>query len=226
MPKLYAFIEITEEEKENFLTRLAGGAVLANEIDRKLTTQIVGDDEEIGETISGLVDKFGVTWDARFHGVAKNTNKDGSWKRTKGLSDAVKAEADAYEAAQKAAFNAAPAVTATTETAAAPVTLPTTTETAPAVTLPGEPAAAAPVVGMPGMPGAELPMPTAEVAPAPISYEEVVEIFQKLGTAKPAVAANWQAIYADAGIADPQSLKTDESARRRLADQLNKLLAA
>lgn len=229
MPTLNISIQITDEERENFLTRLAGGTVLSNEIDRKATATITGDGEEDGPAVNDATDKFGVPWDARFHGVARNQNKDGSWKRTKGLSDAVKAEADAYETAAKAAHVAATnAAVAVATAAAAPVAAPVTAEApvtaaAPAG-LPG--AAAAAPVGMPGMPGAELPAPVAVVAPAPISYEEVVAKWQQLGTVKPAVAADWQGIYAAVQITDANVLKTDETVRRRLADHIDALIAA
>lgn len=209
--------DVADDEFENFMTRLAGGAVLSNEIPRNTTVNTGGDDDEGPvNTAAPAINEQGVPWDARYHGKAKNINADKSWKRIKGLSDALKAEADAFEAAAKAAFEAAKvaAVTAVApvavvETAAAPVALPVT--------------AAAPVVGLPvaGMPG--LPLPTAAVEPPPVSYEDVVAKFGAVAATHPHVTATYAAIYAECGIDDPNKLMTEETLRRKLFDKLTEI---
>jgi hypothetical protein len=215
--KFTVTFDVSDSEFENFMVRLGGGAVLNKEIPRNttVTSEEVGDGDE-GEAITGTTDKFGVTWDARYHSTTKNTNKDGSWKRVKGLSDAAKAEADVYEAAQKAAAVtvAAPVV---------PLTLPVA-ETAPVVAE----TVAAPVVGLPtGLPtGAApigLPMPVAPVTPPPVTYEEVVAKYQAVAAVNPGAVADYVALYASVGITDPNALQTDETLRRKLFDKLTEL---
>jgi hypothetical protein len=221
--KFTVTFDVADDEFENFMTRLSGGKIFEGEIPRNLTLNTGEGDEGDGPVNTGSVDKFGVTWDARFHGVAKNTNKDGSWKRTKGLSDAVKAEADAYEAAQKAAFTGNVTGPAVTEPTPAPVAAPVTA--APVA----EPAPVAAPVGMPGLPvaaPAALPLPVAPVAKPPISYEEVVALFGQASAKDPSIAANFAQLYAECGISDPNALTTDETLRRKLADRLEAVIAA
>lgn len=214
---------VAEDEYQNFMTRLAGGTVLSNEIPRSNTTTITtaGEDDGDGpaDANAPAVNEQGVPWDARYHGAAKKINADKSWKRIKGLTDAQKAEADAFEAAAKAAFTAP--VVETVVTAA-----PTVIETALPVVV--ETPAPAPVVGLPvtapavtTMPG--LPMPAAVVTPPPVSYEEVVAKFGAVATTHPFVTSTYEAIYAECGINDANKLTTDETLRRKLFDKLTEI---
>ncbi|QIG75237.1 putative ribonuclease E/G family protein [Rhizobium phage RHph_Y52] len=224
--KFTVTFDVTDEEFSNFMTRCSGNAVLSNEIPRNTTVTVDGDDEGPVNTNAPAVDSAGVPYDARYHAKTKNFKDDGTWKRAKGLSDALKAEADAFEANAKAAHVAASvaALAATT----APVTAPAVAETP--VTLPvAETPAPAPVVGLPtgapavvaAMPG--LPMPAAPVAPPPVTYEEVVAKYQAVAQTHTTHVADWQALYASCGIADPNHLTTDETLRRKLFDKLDEI---
>ncbi len=205
---------VAEDEYQNFMTRLAGGTVLSNEIPRSNTTTITtaGEDDGDGpaDANAPAVNEQGVPWDARYHGAAKKINADKSWKRIKGLTDAQKAEADAFEAAAKAAFAAATVQVVET-------TAPVVETAAPVVGLP----VTAPV-GLPvGIPG--LPMPVAAVTPPPVSYDEVVALFGTVATTHPSVVTDYLAIYAECGIDDANKLTTDETLRRKLFDKLTEI---
>jgi hypothetical protein len=215
--------DVADDEFENFMTRLAGGAVLSNEIPRntKVNTGDAGEDDEgPADANAPAINELGVPWDARYHGKAKNINADKSWKRIKGLSDALKAEADAFEAAAKAAFAATPVQVVE---ATAPVVVETALPVVVAET-------AAPVVGLPvtapvglptGIPG--LPMPVAVVTPPPVTYEEVVALFGAVAATHPSVVPNYLAIYAECGIDDANKLTNDETLRRKLFDKLTEI---
>ncbi|QIG67336.1 putative ribonuclease E/G family protein [Rhizobium phage RHph_TM3_3_9] len=221
--KFTVTFDVTDEEFSNFMTRCSGNAVLSNEIPRNTTVTVDGDsDEGPVNTNAPAVDSAGVPYDARYHAKTKNFKEDGTWKRAKGLSDALKAEADAFEANAKAAFaaaSAAPVVAASTAPVAELTTYPVAETPAPAAPVVGLPTGAPAVVT--GMPG--LPMPTAPVAPPPVTYEEVVAKYQAVAQTHAAHVADWQALYASCGITDPNSLTTDETLRRKLFDKLDEI---
>lgn len=77
---------------------------------------------------------------------------------------------------------------------------------------PAEPAAPAAPVGLPGMPA----------APTPVSYEEVVALYQAAVAKKPDLDV--AGLYAAAGVTDPNVLNTDEGAALRI--ELAKLFKA
>lgn len=135
------------------------------------------------------VDKNGVVWDARYHASSKALNADGTWRRRRGLSDAETAEAEAYEKGGET-------MTVSTADGSATVTV-----TDGSVTVEAEP------FTMPGLPG----LPT---APAPVSYEEVVKLYQAAMTKNPALDV--QGLYAKAGVTDPNVLNTDAGAPFRI----------
>ena len=70
------------------------------------------------------LDKEGIPWDARIHGKAKNKNKDGTWRLTKGIDKdmvaTVKAELLAAAGASPDADKESPATTAAPAAPAAP----------------------------------------------------------------------------------------------------------
>lgn len=184
-------IEVTDEEMANFLGRMSGAD------GRKVIPQTVeADEDEAPAADAPAVDKNGVAWHATYHSSSKALNADGTWRRRKGMSDAEKAAADAYD--KSAVVVEDTGVT----TASEPVTL----------AVPSLPVAA-PVALPVGMPG----LPTAAPAPVPVSYEEVVALFGQAVAKDASVSANFNDLYAKAGITDPQVLTTDEGAAQRVA---------
>lgn len=197
MPRINFFIDVTEEEMSNFLARMSGGD------GRKVTAQAdtASDDDGPAATNAPATDKNGVAWDARYHASSKAMNADGTWRARKNMSDAEKAEAEAYNKAGNA-----PAVTPSlpAEPAASTQSVPAVPSEAPA--LPAAPAA---------MPG--LPMPAA--APQPVSYEEVVAAYTAAIGKNPSLDV--AGLYAKAGVTDPNTLTTDAGAAQRI--ELKKL---
>lgn len=186
-------IEVSDEEMANFLARMSGA-------DGRKVTQ-TDDENEAPAADAPATDKNGVAWDARYHASSKALNADGTWRRKRGLSDADSAAADALVGNAPAATPSAPA------DVAAP------TPSTPVV--PSEPAAPAmptlPVApAMPGLPTA------APAAPAPVSYDEVVALFQQAVAKDASVSANFAELYAKAGITDPNTLTTDAGAEQRI----------
>lgn len=194
MPNITVTVPVTDLELANFLKRLSGGD------GREINVSTSSEDEETVNTEAPETDKNNVAWDARFHASTKAVNADGSWKRKRGLSDAEKAEADVYDATGNAPVAAPPT----------PVTEPVAPVVAPPAPVPTPVAPA-----MPRMPG----LPVAAPAPTPISYEEVVALFQTLSAEQ---QGKWQEIYAEAEITDPNALQTDGELRLKLAAAINK----
>lgn len=192
MPRIIKFeIEVTDEEMSNFLARASGGD------GRKVVSQTDATTENEGPaaTDAPAVDKNGVAWDARYHASSKALVADGTWRARKGMSDAEKAEADAYN---KGGADA----TFVKDTEAEPnmTTVPSLPVAAPAPSLP---------VGMPGL-------PAAAPAPAPVSYEEVVAAYSAAIAKNPALDV--PALYAQVGVAaNPGILNTPEGAGQRIA---------
>lgn len=128
-----------------------------------------GDSGEVGDT--SKLDVGGWPWDARIHASTKNINKDGTWRKQKGLDPSLLAGVEAElrakgygvvpQAAPAAAAAPAPVPTPTPEPMAAPAPVPTPAPMptpAPVPTPTPEPMAApAPV---------PTPVPTPEPTPA------------------------------------------------------------
>ena len=156
----------------------------------------------------GETDVNGVVWDERYHAGTKGTNKDGSWKARKGMDEATKQAAEAYEAQFKNPV-------ADTPPAPAAPTAPATPETPPAPAAPVAPVApVAPAV------------PETPAAPAPVSFEELTagftEVIGRIG--QDALMAKLGQIYADAGVpADGSTLQTNETQRRQVLDAIKAL---
>lgn len=189
-------IEVTDAEMENFLHRMSGAD------GRKVTPQVEATDADDGPvaTDAPAVDKNNVAWNATYHSSSKALNADGTWRRRKGMSDAEKAAADAYD-------KCGDSITATSDLSALPVE--TVTE-GPVSTQPEAPTLPAPTA-MPGLPTA------APVAPEPVTYEEVVALFGQAVAKDASVSANFAELYAKAGVTDPQVLTTDAGAEQRIA---------
>lgn len=214
MAKITLTLEVNDEERANLIARFIA------------TAQAVIEDDEDGPGIpsdpnGSKIDKFGVVWDARFHGANMSKNQDGSWRRKKGLTDQEKLDADNYEAGCRGASTTATAA-ANVPTPVAPVAAPAPTADVPAFLQTGAftPAPVAPPAMM--MPG--IPAP----APAPVTYPELIAAFQaaqaKFGDAR--LQSELPRIYAAAGITDPSHitfLETDESKRRIVKDELERL---
>lgn len=153
-----------------------------------------GDDETVVNTNAPQVDSAGVPWIEAVHAGGKTLNKDGTWRGKRGVSNEARAQA---EAAAKVS------------------------------SVPSMPGTAAPSMpgmggGMPGMPSFP-PIASAPV-PQPVSYNDVVNKYQELAQAgKLANESIIVGIYQKIGITDVAQLQTDETLRRSLLDELNKL---
>lgn len=186
------------------------------------------DDGTPGDPNGSKVDKFGVVWDARFHGANLTKNQDGSWRRKKNLSEQEKAGADAYEAGCKGAPSPVAQVAAgvapvAQPVAAAPVAdIPAFLQTGTFTPAPA--AAAAPVMAMPGMPMAAPVVPTPPPAP---TYDELIATFAATiaRVGQPVVDANLAAVYQNAGCTDMQQLTDDGEVRRKVKAGLDSLQA-
>lgn len=198
MPRINFYIDVSEEEMSNFLARMSGGD------GRKVTASAdsTTEDEGPANTSAPATDKNGVAWDARYHASSKALNADGTWRSRKGMSDADKAAAEAYNKSGNAPV----------ATSSVPADVVAQIPSVPAV--PSELPAPALPVGMPGLPTA---------APAPVSYEEVVAAYSAAVAKNPALDV--PALYAQVGVAaNPAILNTPEGAAQRI--ELKKLFEA
>lgn len=204
----------SDEEIANLLRRAAGDAHNGTAAGQPRNTAVAVDgqvvtattEEEGGTVAEGTTDKKGVVYSDKFHSSSKKIGADGTWNRRRGLSDAEKAEADAYEASFQAAPVAAPV----------PAPAPVVAE-APVPALPVVPAPAPAPVAMPG-----LPMPAAPVAPAPVTYDDCLALFQKAIAIDAGLAQTYGEIYVAAGVVDPNSLTTNETLRQNFVAELKK----
>ena len=109
-------------------------------------TATADDDDDGGPASDAAVDSTGLPWDERIHSGARSQNKDGTWKRKKGVGADAAAP---IEAELRQALQGQPAP------AAAPP-------------LPVPPAMPAPVAAAPAMPPVpSMPAPAAPVPPMP-----------------------------------------------------------
>lgn len=184
--KLTLTIEITDEEVTNLLGRFSN-------IDRPATPAIETDDEDDNapvNTNAPAVDANGAPWIEAVHASSKAFNKDGTWRTRKGVTpEARKAAEDAAKATAPATFTVPSSIAGTT----APVSL----------ELPN-----APVAAMPELPTFAAP------APAPVSFADVLGLYQKLQAENKIQPQNLFDIYAKLGLADGNNeIKTNETAR-------------
>lgn len=223
MRTLTLTMEINDQEAGNLLNRIAtrGAAAVVQDLTapvEPLAESGLNVPSESGPVMaevatteaapatSGELDDHGVPWNEQFHAKTKTKRADGGWKALRGMDDATKQAAEAYEAQFKAA---APAPAE----AAAPVAPPVPT-----------PAPAAPVAApaAPAIPVA----PVAEAAPAPVSFEEVSARFGEVIAqyTQPVLMEKLPAIYETAGTkADGTELQTNETHRAAVMSELNRL---
>lgn len=190
----------------------------------------VEDDGVPSDPNGSNVDTTGVVWDARYHGVNKTKNQDGTWRRKKNLTTQEKDDADAYEAGCRGAPAAvATAAVGTAPVAAAPTPAPVAAAPAPAAEVPaflqtGAFTPAMPAVGMPGIPAAAPPAPVV----VPVTYPELIQVFTDTiaRVGQPVVDANLARIYGEAGVTDMKQLEADENVRRSIKTALEALQPA
>lgn len=230
-------VAVSDDDFQRFLDRLASSAVTITATDE--------DGEELSTAPVGVVDKNGIPWLESVHASTRTQTKDGRWKRLKGVTEEQR---DAAEAAWKQANptpTGAAAVQAvfTPPTAVAPeppainpapasVTIPpqvpasAPVATAPVTAAPvAAPAATAPVF-IPGM-TPPAPAPVAVVEDKPVTLEDIGTAFGTLQGKFGELSGDFIAkIYEAAGIADPNQMVNDESARKRLFDVLTRTIEA
>jgi hypothetical protein len=207
---------VSDEEIANLLRRAAGDSHNGTAAGQPRNTTVAIDgvavttttEEEGGTVAEGTTDKKGVVYSDKFHSSSKKIGADGTWNRRRGLSDAEKAEADAYEASFQATVPVAAPV---------PAPAPAPVAEAPVPALPVVPAPAPAPVAMPG-----LPMPAAPVAPAPVTYDDCLALFQKAIAIDAGLAQTYGEIYVAAGVVDPNSLMTNETLRQNFVAELKK----
>jgi hypothetical protein len=134
--------------------------------------QIVGDDEEAGVASTSATDIHGLPWDERIHAGNKTTNKDGSWRRRKGVAEALVL---AVEAELRGSSISVPLAPVPLSQPVAPLM--------PPMPMP-EPVA----VPMP-LPSVAIPQPVAMAAPAPTPLPEPVVMVQPAPVAAPVAPA-------------------------------------
>jgi hypothetical protein len=193
-------MEVNEAEVSSLLARFAERGEVTVGGDGPVTNTTA--------TADGEVDSAGVPWNPLYHAGSKGKKSDGTWTALRGMDDATKAAAAAYEASFK---NPAPAATGLPDEGI-PQFL---QRDANGVTTPATPAAPVAPVGVPAMPVA----PVAAPVPAPVTFEELsAEFTATIGRiGQDALMAKLGEIYAAAGV-DSQgaSLQTNETQRAQV----------
>jgi hypothetical protein len=135
----------------------------------------------------------------------------GEWKKRKGGD---KAAIEAYERQFTAPNTTVPQMTDE------PVEIPAFMQRQPAPVAP--PAPAAPAMPTMPAPAATFPPMPAPAAAAPVSYDEMIAVFNETGAriGVDRVQAETLRIYGVIGITDPNVLTTDETMRAKLVAQL------
>lgn len=205
-------IPVTEEEFASLIARFADRAVLSTaDGSASLSIPASDDDEEDNSAPSNAptgLDSAGVPWIEGVHSSSKKQNADGTWRLMKGV-DKDKAAA-AIAAAKQSATPVTPVYNA-----------PVPEQTPPFVPPVATPAPAP--IGLPGMPGMPTPAPIpVPVQDVPVSYQEVIDKATKLSLAGVA-NETFASVYAAAGVTDVNALINDETLRRSLMAELNKL---
>lgn len=200
-------LEVSDVEAATLLNQIADrGGIAASAPPNHL-----GHDTEDGEPDGNApaVDANGIPWDKRIHSGNKKLNADGTWRRMRGIDDATFNRISAeLKGAARPTDSSPPAN-------AAPVAEPAST-TPSQNSEPAAPVAAPTTPAMPGLPGLPSPADMVPPAPAPVTYEEVLERYKALAHGGKITQENYAKVYADAGITDPAALQTDESLRRKL----------
>jgi hypothetical protein len=147
-------------------------------------------------------DSRGVPWLEAVHAGTKGKNNDGSWKKKRGV-DAKVVEAAEAEALAELGATPDPVIPEEGPTEAAP----------PGAVLPG---AAAPAATLPGA----VPPPAA----APVSYQDVVDLYVEASNAGVIDEASFMALYEKHGT-NFDDAQVNETARAGIAADLKALLA-
>lgn len=214
--------DVTDEEFAGFLNRWTPGIS-----DRPVTisshpsdgpTRLAQEDDDNAPVNASApnVDKNGIPWMEQYHSGSKAINADGTWKSRKGVDKAARAAAEAAYKAQSGApapfVNPMEQLRDTVTTAPTPFVAPVAAPVAPVA----DPVAA---FTLP-----TFAAPVAPVADVPVSYLDVVAKFQAL-QAKGVVldATTIAPVYAAAGITDPTVLTENETLRKALLAELNKI---
>lgn len=221
--KLTLTIEVTDEEAANLLARFNGTARPVDAaVDGQSAAPVAAPTMPTtaaapvaAPAVPGAVDvdKNGVPWLEAVHASSKAKNADGSWRGRKGVS---KEERDAAEAAVKASASGAFTVPASLTGGSGPVVL----NTDPAPTMP---AAAPAMPPMPQQMPAQMPAQPVFAPPPvqPVSFEDVLVLYNNLAGAGKITPQHLFQIYADNGFADGNAeIQTNESARRKVFDAL------
>lgn len=156
----------------------------------------VDEDEPAPGGIPGQLDNRGVPWHADHHAASMTKTQVGEWKKRKGGD---KAAIEAYERQFTAPQpTAAPA--------SEPVEIPAFMQRQAAT---------------PPAPATFPTMPAPDAA-APVSYDEMISVFNEVGARIGAerVSAETLRIYGVIGITDPNALATDETMRAKLVAEL------
>lgn len=211
MARILTFtLEVTDAEAASFLERFAHRANLSTAIPGGAGAPAADENDEAEDDDAPAPDTRITPHLEAVHAGTKGKNADGTWKRKKGVS---KEEMEAAEKAWRLAnpVGGAPAeptftVPGSIAGGGAPVVLPNPDQP---VSMPG----GAPAGGMP-MPGA---------TPPPVSYQDMVGVYTELANAGKIDAGSINALYARAGVVDVNALVTDETLRRNVVNELNKL---
>ena len=174
-------VDLSQEEAED---RLAGQYCEspANAIDAEQQLVDTAPPPPPPAATEGAVDSKGIPWDARIHSESKATVADGSWRKRRGVDDAVFAEVMAELTAGASGNDAAPPPPpAESDVPLAPTEdAPPPPPPAPAE-VPSEPAAAAPAAGNGAF--ADFPAFVSAVSKHGKSYAELNELAGSVGVA-------------------------------------------
>lgn len=168
---------------------------------------------ELDPRIGLELDANGTPWLEAVHAGTKKQDKDGVWKKRRGVDDDVKLKAEAEARARLAATPETGAVPnetagdAVADPAAAFPTAAPVVETAP--TMPG--------VTIPGLPGGETPTPPQ--AP-PCTLEELGALYSQAVDAGVVTSETIMDVYSQAGLANPSEIQTDDIKRAAVAQIL------
>lgn len=200
MPRILNItVEVEDSEFQNFLARLGNHGTVN-------TGAAIDDDDEApaAPVNPGELDTNGVPWMESVHAGSKGKTQDGSWRGKKGVSaeDRKKVE-DAWKASNSGGTFPVPE---SISGVPGGINLPLGNVPSTATGLPGFPSPTA------------IPTP-----PAPVTFDELVGKYQKLADAGKIDPNAMQALYNKHGIANPATLQTDESLRRKMMDDLNAL---
>lgn len=196
MARITLTLEVTDEQQAALVQRFINEA-----------RPYVDEDVAAPGAVPGALDSRGVPWHADFHAASMTKTQAGEWKKRKG------GDKDAIEAYERQFTAPQPGPIVET------VEIPAFMQRQPA---PATPVAAPAMPPMPAPVPAAMPMPPVPTAAAPVSYDEMIAVFNEVGARIGAerVSAETLRIYGVIGITDPNVLTTDETMRAKLVAQL------